>query len=111
MVKSEQRTSKVRRVFLLSIAIGAVAGFAFGLVGEPALDEFDFLGGGEVSGSELRGLLYLVFCLPALGLLPWSVHDIPVLRGVLSGIFWALMGFVVWRLYHLWKARRQRVRD
>ena len=97
--------SRVWMALLRSIAIGAAVGFVFGLVGEPALEASDILGG-RVDALEL---LYLVFCMPALTLLPWQIHDLPVLRGVLSGMIWALLGFVVWWLFQLWKTRSQRV--
>ncbi|WP_338690619.1 hypothetical protein [Haloferula helveola] len=92
--------------FLLSVTVGAAAGFVLGLVGEPALDASDIFGG----HVDALGLIYLLFCIPALMLLPWQIHDIPVLRGVLAGMFWALLGFGVWWLFQLWKARKRRMR-
>lgn len=104
MTTSDKTVSLVRRAFLLGITIGAGVGFVLGMVGEPALEDSDILGG-KIGGLDA---LYLLFCMPAWMLLPWQIHDIPVLRGILSGIFWGLLGFVVWWLIRLCKARRQR---
>ena len=106
---NDQRKAALRRL-LITVAIGVVFGLVFSLVGEPVFDEH----GGRLMGEASTPIQpweslvlwsYVIFVTPALSFTPWYIHDAPILRGSLSGIFWSLIPFVCWWLFSLRKAR------
>ena len=100
MGENDSRESKARRAFLICIAAGVVFGIVFGFVGERALGDFDLWGGED---NEPLAVPYMLFVAPALSFTPWYIHDVPILRQSLSGMFWGSLAFLPWWLFRLRK--------